>query len=130
MRGYLVFGGREIEREQFDGLKRSGSRSVDLVNDELVAAEGDVGAVDEGVALDGVVWGEVGNVAVVDGCLESSQVEVVSKVEQMVWCCCHFFFLFFFFCRSKRESLVLVGGCCYYKLCYLHIRSVMVIFSL
>ena len=99
MRGYLVFGGREIEREQFDGLKRSGGRRVDLVNDELVAAEGDVGAVDEGVALDGVVWGEVGNVAVVDGCLESSQVEVVSKVEQMVWCCCHFFF----FCRSKRQ---------------------------
>ena len=109
MRGYLVFGGREIEREQFDGLKRSGSRRVDLVNDELVAAEGDVGAVDEGVALDGVVWGEVGNVAVVDGCLESPQVEVVSKVEQMVWCCCHFFF-FFFFCRSKSQREREPGG--------------------
>uniref|UniRef100_A0A2N9J4I5 Uncharacterized protein n=1 Tax=Fagus sylvatica TaxID=28930 RepID=A0A2N9J4I5_FAGSY len=53
-------------------------QSINLVDDELVAARSDVGAVNEAVTLDDVVWGEV------DGCLVCSQEEVVSQVEQMV----------------------------------------------
>lgn len=52
----------------------------------LVAAEGNVGSVDEAVPFDGVVGGEVRDVAVVDGGLVGAQVEVVPQAEQQVWC--------------------------------------------
>ena len=55
-------------------------QSVNLVDDELVAAGSNVGGVNEAVTLDDVVWGEV------DGRWVCSQEEVVSQVEQMVWC--------------------------------------------
>ena len=63
-----------------------GSIVVDLGDDELELAEGDVAAVDEGVALEGIFLGEVGNVAAVDGGLVSAEVEVVAEVEEVVRC--------------------------------------------
>lgn len=67
-------------------MKRSGSIVVDLGNDELQLAEGDVAAVDEGVALQGVFFGEVGDVAAVNGGLVGAEVEIVAEVEQVVRC--------------------------------------------
>lgn len=92
----LVVGRGEIEGEQFNGLERRGGGGFDLADDELEAAEGDVGAVDQAVALHGVVWGEIGDFAVVDGRLVRSQVEAVPEIEQLVWSCRHFCFLFGF----------------------------------
>ena len=57
----------------------------------MVAAESDVRAVDEAVALDGVVRGEIGKIAVVDGSLVGTQIEIVPQIEQVIWSCCHFF---------------------------------------
>lgn len=48
--------------------------------------KGDVAAMNETVSLDGVVWGEIVNVAAVNGGLVGTQVEVVSKIEQVVGC--------------------------------------------
>lgn len=59
-------------------------------------SEGDVGSVDERVALDGVVVGEVGDVAVVDGGLVRAEVEVVAEVEEEIGG------------RHRREDF---GGC-------------------
>ena len=53
---------------------------------DLVTAEGNVRAVDEAVALDGVVLGEVREIAVGNGGLIGSQVEVVPQIEQVIWC--------------------------------------------
>lgn len=60
---------------------------MDLGDDKLELAEGDVAAVDEGVPLDDVVFGEALNLAAVDGSLVCTQVEVVPQVEQVVRCC-------------------------------------------
>jgi len=84
--GILGVGRGEIEGEEFDGLEWCGSIVVDLGDDELELAEGDVAAVDEGVALEGIFLGEVGNVAAVDGGLVSAEVEVVAEVEEVVRC--------------------------------------------
>ena len=90
----LVIGGGEIEGEQFNGLERRSGGGVDLADDELEAAEGDVGAVDKAVALDDVFWGEIGYFAAVDCRLERSQVEVVPETEELVWSCRHFLLFF------------------------------------
>ena len=82
-----MLGSGEVEGEELDGLERGWGGVVDLGDDELELAEGDVAAVDEGVPLDDVVWGEVGDVAAVDGRLVCAQVEVVPQVEQVVRCC-------------------------------------------
>lgn len=84
-----------IEGEQLDGLERRSGGGVYLVDDKRVTAEGDVGAVDEAVALHGVFRGEIGNIAAVDCRLVRPQVEVVPEIEQLVWCCRHFEFFFF-----------------------------------
>lgn len=65
---------------------------------DLVTAKGNVRAVDEAVTLNGVVWWKIGEVAVVDSGLIRPQVEVVSQIEQVIWCCCrcHSLFLFRF----------------------------------
>lgn len=83
----LVIGAGEVESEELDGLERRGGGGVDLVDDELVAAEGDVRAEDEAVSLDGFVWGQIGELAVVNGSLVRSQVEVVPEIEQVVRSC-------------------------------------------
>ncbi|EHA8590190.1 midasin-like [Cocos nucifera] len=61
-------------RDQGSGGKRGTSY--------LVGAEGDVEAVDEGVASDGIVEGEVGDVALIDGILVCLQVEAIAEVEE------------------------------------------------
>lgn len=48
--------------------------------------KGDVAAMNETVALDGVVWGEIVNLAAVNGGLIGTQVKVVSKIEQVIGC--------------------------------------------
>ncbi|RRT74699.1 hypothetical protein B296_00032032 [Ensete ventricosum] len=50
----------------------------------LVGAERDVGLVDENIALEGVVGGEVGDVAAVDGRLVGAQVEAVAQTEEKI----------------------------------------------
>lgn len=84
-----VIGAGEVESEELDSLERRGGGGVDLIDDELVAAEGYVRAEDEAVSLDGVVWREIGKVAVVNGGLVGAQVEVVAKIEKVVWSCCY-----------------------------------------
>ena len=65
---------------------------MDLGDDELKLAEGDVAAVDEGVALEGVFLGEVGDVAAVDGGLVRPEIQVVAEVEQVVRCSHYYLF--------------------------------------
>lgn len=89
---YLGVGRGEIEGEEFDGLEWCGSIVVDLGDDELELAEGDVAAVDEGVALEGVFLGEVGDVAAVDGGLVRPEIQVVAEVEQVVRCSHYYLF--------------------------------------
>lgn len=50
----------------------------------LVGSEGYVGAVDDGVAFDGVVRVEVGDVAVVDRALVGAEVEAIAEAEEEV----------------------------------------------
>lgn len=52
----------------------------------LQLTESDVTAMNETVSLNGIVCGEIVDVAAVNGGLVGSQVEVVSKIEQMIWC--------------------------------------------
>lgn len=56
----------------------------------MVAAKGDIRAIDETVALDGVVGGEIGQIAVVDGSLVRTQIEIVPQTEQVIWASSHF----------------------------------------
>lgn len=112
-----VIGAGEVESEELDGLERRGGGGVDLINDELVAAEGYIRAEDEAVSLDGVVWREIGKLAVVNGGLVGAQVEIVAKIEEVVWSCCYrchcfdFDLLCFADCsyRSERERVVNKG---------------------
>lgn len=53
----------------------------------LVTSESNVRSVNEAIAFDGVVGGEIGGVAVVNGGLEGSQVEAVPQIEQKIWRC-------------------------------------------
>ena len=64
---------RRIEKAR--DQRSGGKRGINL-------AEGDVGAIDEGVALDGIVEGEVGDFALVDGILVCPQVEAIAEAEE------------------------------------------------
>lgn len=51
---------------------------------DLVGSDGDVGALDDDIALEGIVGGEVWYVAACDGSLVGAQVEVVAEAKQEV----------------------------------------------
>lgn len=77
----------------------------------MITAESDVRTVDEAVALDGVVRGEIGKIAVVNGSLIRTQIEIVPQIEQMIWPSrCHFFFFFLFDlridCRRHKRTQI------------------------
>lgn len=102
-RANLVGGVRKVLSEELDGLERSGGGRVDLGDDKVESGESDVGAVDEAVALHGVLRREVRDVAAVYSRLECSEVEAVPQVEQVIRGCHLLLLLPLLLCRSHPD---------------------------